>query len=232
MIIYGVNPVIEALRANWPLTELTVASGKRGDGIARVEALAQEKAVPVRQTRDISKLTEGNRAHQGVCARMAREPAVPLPNTSLAVDRWVMLDGIQDPHNFGAALRVCECFGFHHVIYHRGNSCGVTPTAIKVSAGAFFHLTLYVSNLNAACRRLQRDGVHICVLDGAAELSLDDAELPTPYCLVVGSEGRGVRHAIRRLADTACAIPLYGRINSLNVSCALTAALASCRRRG
>jgi 23S rRNA (guanosine2251-2'-O)-methyltransferase len=164
-----------------------------------------------------------------VLAELADDGVKGVPRNGVGADRIVIFDGLQDPHNFGAALRVCECFGWTTVIFHKGNSCGVTPTAIKVSAGAYFHVDLYASNLNSAVRRLKDDGYAIWAFEGDGEAVLGEIEPPQKLALVIGSEGKGVRFAIKRLADTVVSIPLGGAVNSLNVSCALTSALTCMR---
>jgi 23S rRNA (guanosine2251-2'-O)-methyltransferase len=225
---YGINPVTEALRSSQIPLSITVASGKTNPGLQKIRALAREQGVPVREARNLDRLA-GNPGHQGVLAEIADDGVRGIPREGVDSDRVVIFDGIQDPHNFGAALRVCECFGWTTVIFHKGNSCGVTPTAIKVSAGAFFHMDLYASNLNSAVRRLQESGYAIWALEGDGDAELGVIEPPQKLALVIGSEGKGVRFAIKRLADTIVRIPLAGHVNSLNVSCALASALTTLR---
>ena len=97
---------------------------------------------------------------------------------------------------------------------------------IKVSAGAVFHLRLHRCNLNTAMKTLQDQEYEVIVLEGSSDHSIYDLKVPKKFCLVIGSEHRGVRHAIRRSAEHLVKIPMRGKVESLNVSCALTAALA------
>lgn len=225
---YGINPVTEALRSSQPLLSITIAEGKQNPGLQKIRALARDAGIPVKQARNLDRLAN-NRGHQGVVAEIADDGVRGVPREGVGSDRIVIFDGIQDPHNFGAALRVCECFGWTKIIFHKGNSCGVTPTAIKVSAGAYFHVDLYASNLNSAVRRLQESGYTIWAFEGDGEAVLGEIEPPEKLALVIGSEGKGVRFAIKRLADAVVRIPLGGHVNSLNVSCALASALTTLR---
>ena len=131
----------------------------------------------------------------------------------------------------GAALRVCNCFGFDTVIYHQGNSSGLTSAAVKVSTGAAFHLHIYHSNLNTAVRRLKDDGYTLYALEARTDTTIYDCALPDKFALIIGSEAKGVRHAIKRLVDDIVTIPMRGNVDSLNVSCVLSATLSEFSRR-
>lgn len=231
MVFYGVNPVIEALRSSRLPERIVIAAGKDNPRLLIVRRLAGEKGVAVEEHEHLEQLCR-SKEHQGVCAWASGFDRGELSELPPEVDRLVMLDGLQDPHNFGAALRVCETFGCRHVVYHSGNSCGLTAAAIKASAGAAFHLTLYETRLNRAVKRLQEQECRLIVLEAKGDATIFEAELPPRWCLVVGSEGRGVRTAIRRQGDAVVRIPIHGRVNSLNVSCALSAALCEFSRRG
>jgi 23S rRNA (guanosine2251-2'-O)-methyltransferase len=233
MIIYGINAVSEAMHAGVPVRTLYIQDGKDGNTrIAGIAAAARRQAQPI-AIESVPDLKAVCRSpdHQGVAAELESGLDQSLPLDPPPADHLVILDGIQDPHNFGACLRVCEVFGFSHVVYHQGNSSGITSAAIKVSAGAAFHIHLYQSNLTRAVRGLQSRGYLIITLDAQATTSIYVAVLPAKFALVMGSEGDGVRHAIRRLADESWRIPIRGRLDSLNVSCALSATLSDLARR-
>lgn len=231
MIFYGINPLFEALHSAYLPARILVQPGKeKNRRIQKILRLAESRGIPVETTDSLDKRCDSP-AHQGIAAVAGDLPVAPLAEGTVLDSRLIMLDSIQDPHNFGAAMRVCEALGFHDVIYHRGNSSGLTPAAIKVSTGAVFHLRLLVSNLNNAVKRLKRDGYSLCVLEADAETSLYNMNVPDKFCVVVGSEGKGVRHNIVQAADCLMRIPMHGRVNSLNVSCALTAVLSELSRR-
>lgn len=176
-----------------------------------------------RSNHELSTLVNGT-AHQGVVARVkdqrvefkaliaefeAREDGIIL-----------LLDSINDPHNFGAILRAAECFKVDGVIYSRNRGSGVTPTVSKTSAGASEIVKLCeVGNLAESCRRLQKEGFTLVVADvGSQAVSLEKFEFPGRIALVLGSEGDGVQPLIRKYADFLIKIPLFGRLDSLNVS--------------
>ncbi len=231
MFFYGINPVIESLQSLHVPERIYVAEGKANPGINKILKLAAGRDVPIKRVPRVDKLC-GSRDHQGVGAEIADLGVRSLPETGFDSDHIVMFDGLQDPHNFGAALRVCEAFGFRTVIFHKGNSSGVTAAAVKVSAGAVFHLSLYISNLNTAVKKLKREAYAIYCLDGKGPTDVFQLQAGPKFCLVIGSESDGVRFAIQRQADATVRIPMHGRIESLNVSCALSAALAAITARG
>jgi 23S rRNA (guanosine2251-2'-O)-methyltransferase len=232
MIFYGINPVLESLRSPYTPERVYVEQGKgksnpRINGIIK---LARESGIVVETVADLRQLCRSSQ-HQGVAAEISGLGMRPLEEVSILGDQVLMLDSIQDPHNFGAALRVCDALGFPDVIYFKGNSSGVTPAAIKVSTGAVFHLNLFQSNLNRAIKRLKEAGYRIVVLEAEGDASIYDADYSGKLCLVMGSEGAGVRHNILRQADQVMSIPMSGHVTSLNVSCALTAVLSEMARR-
>jgi len=232
LLFYGLNPVREALRSRYRPTEVLIEQDKSNPRLADIAKLAQALAVPVRQVPRLDALCGRGVVHQGVAAHLKyRELCADFNAAAITASRYVMFDGINDPHNFGAALRVAEVFGFHDIIFYKGNSSGITPAAIKVSTGAVFHLNVYVSNLNNAIKRLKDAGVAIIAMDGEAPTSLYTTELPERYCIVVGAEDEGVRFAIKRQADLLLRIPTLGKVSSLNVSCALSATLGECARQ-
>ncbi len=202
-----------------------IVKSKDNSAINSIIQLAEKKNIPVIRQFDINNLCRSDN-HQGVCAHIKTLNENNLFQTEVPTNKFIMFDGIQDPHNFGAALRVCEVFGFNHIIFHKGNSSGLTPTAIKVSAGAAFHLNLYQTNLNSAVKRLKFLNFKICILDNNSEQSIYETTFPEKICFVIGSENKGVRFSIKRQSDIGLKIPLLGKVDSLNVSCALSAVLA------
>ena len=224
MVYYGIHPVTESLKSNHLPRVIYIEQKKKNPGLSLIQKMANSKRIRIEKKQNISALC-GTDKNQGVCAIIDDFRTKRLGDSELTSNRIVMMDGIQDPHNFGAALRVCEVFGFTDIIFHKGNSCGLTAAVVKVSTGAVFHLNLYMSNLNTAMRWLRRYGYEIYVLDADDGERLDSIEIPPKLCLVIGAEYKGVRFSIKRQADKIITIPMSGKIQSLNVSCALTAAL-------
>ncbi len=229
MIFYGINPLLESLHSPFKPQRIYVQQGKENPRINGILKLATELNIPIEYVPNLDRVC-GDRVHQGVAGEFEQFPRYVLRDDTLLNDQVVVFDGIQDPHNFGAAMRVCDAFGFPDIIYHKGNSSGLTPAAIKVSTGAVFHLRLFISNLNNAVKMLQDRGYRICPLEANGTQSIYDADYSGKFCLVIGSEGAGVRNNILRQADTTLTIPMYGKISSLNVSCALSAVLCQIAR--
>jgi len=231
MLIYGINAVMEALHSERvEVRRVLIQEGKDNPRVQAVRRYAERFGVPIETGRDLKRVVRSP-DHQGVGAEVPQLGETPLTDATLADSRVVLFDSLRDPHNFGAALRVCDCFDFRTIVYFKGNSSGVSPAAVKVSAGAAFHVDIYECNLNKAVKRLAEAGFSICALEAEGDCTIYDMPIPDKLCLVIGSEGEGVRHNIRRTADHLVSIPMAGRVNSLNVSCALTAALTEFARR-
>lgn len=132
----------------------------------------------------------------------------------------VILDGVEDPHNFGSILRSCECGGVHGVIIGKNRQVPVNDTVIKVAEGAAEYVKVArVTNVNDAVRRLKERGVWVYALDASGE-DIYESDLSGPTALIVGAEGKGVSRLTRELADGMLSIPMRGKINSLNASVA------------
>lgn len=224
MIFYGINPVLEALRSDRLPARIFISKHKKSPSLAKIRDQAKRRSIPLDELDNLQQVCTSKET-QGVCAELAGGETKRFDLEELSADRLVMLDGLQDPHNFGAALRVCEVFGYRDVIFQKGNSCGVTAAAIKASAGAYFHINLYQAGLNNAVKRLKDSGYTIVACDGTGEAEITSVRLEGKACITVGSEQKGVRFAIKRQADHVVRIPVAGQVNSLNVSCALAVAL-------
>ena len=233
--LYGINPVREALEGTGrqPL-ELVIAGGERSARIGELVDLAQRKKlqVTVRDRRDLERLS-GQAQHQGVLLRLE-----PFKYAELAdlLDVWrdsgrlaffLLLDGITDPHNLGAILRSAEVAGCHGVIQAKDRSCPVTSVVEKTAAGALSYLPLcQVTNLSRTIEELKKNGIWCYGLAGdEGSKDLYAADLTGNLALVVGSEGKGLRPNIRKHCDVLLAIPMRGKVNSLNASVASAIAL-------
>lgn len=132
---------------------------------------------------------------------------------------YVMLDGIEDPHNFGAIIRSAEAGGASGIIIPKNRNCGVTSTVVKVSCGAIEHLDIVeVTNLNQTIEKLKQSGFWIVGTDLQAEKRYDEIVADVPLCLIIGNEGKGVSRLVRENADYNVKIPMAGKTNSLNAS--------------
>lgn len=208
--------------------ELLVASSDEGRGPLRdLMDLATKSRVPVKQV-SAGKLAVAARTEspQGVLARCAPLEEVELDTLTKrrkgVAPLLVAVDGVTDPGNLGALLRAAECAGVTGVVLPRHRSVHITPTVAKAAAGAIEHLPMaVVAGLPSALERLKGAGLWVVGLDGGGDGRIDRLTLATePLVLVFGAEGRGLSSLVRKRCDVVAAIPLRGRLASLNVAAA------------
>lgn len=235
VIVYGVNPVFEALRARRVRTvRLAAASRKTAD----IRRLAQESGIPVIRVLPATlDRIAGGAAHQGVAADVAPPEAVTLEALIGGLRQpalLLVLDGIEDPGNLGAILRSAEAAGADGVIRQTRRAAPLGQIE-KASAGAASHVRIVsVVNIARAVTALRAAGVWAVGLEADGDDLYRDVDLTLPTAVVVGSEGRGLRRLVRERCDRVASIPMLGRVNSLNVSVAAGIALfeAVRQRRG
>ena len=228
-IIYGIRPVVEALRSN--RREVYEVLDVSGSDEVRSEAC--KRGVPLKNTPRgrVDELTRCG-VHQGVAARVNPYPYSGLDEI-LAVESplVLILDGVTDPHNLGAALRVADGVGASGVVIPKDKAVGVTAAAVKASAGASEHIRVArETNLRRSVDRMKKAGLWVYAAE-AGESSYAEADLAGPVGLVLGSEGRGVRRLVREGCDGAVSIPMLGSVESLNVSVAAAVLLYEARRQ-
>jgi 23S rRNA (guanosine2251-2'-O)-methyltransferase len=228
VVVAGRNPVVEALRAG-RVRRLLVSSGAQPDRAlkqlldrAREAGVAAETVPPS----TVERLAPGV-VHQGVVALCEPRAHATLDDLlSRAGVRGeapflLLLDGVEDPHNLGAILRVADGAGAHGVVVPGRGAASLTPTVVKASAGASEHVPVVeVGNLTDAVLHLKRSSVWVGVADAEAAKAYYEEKLTGPLALVMGSEGSGVSRPVAKHADFAVRIPLRGRVASLNVSVA------------
>lgn len=237
MIVYGINPVLEALRAGH-VTALRVGS-RSGSRMRELLTLAQERGLRVQHVEQdvLERLARGG-VHQGVIAEVedaSRDYGVEeLVRTAAGVPLLVVLDGIEDPHNLGAILRTADAAGADGVVMQTRRSAALGGAAAKASAGAVAHVRIaHVVNIARALEELKVAGVWTIGLAGDASQSYDAVDLTVPSAIVVGAEGSGLRRLVRERCDLLAAIPMRGHVESLNVSVAAGIALfEAVRQRG
>ena len=238
--IEGRQAVRELLLAQRRRTrEIWISAELEGsDGVEDIEGLARANRVPVSYVaRKRLEATARSEAPQGVLAF-----AAPIPEADFAgvvrrrpghVPFIVAVDGVTDPGNLGAILRSCEGAGVDAVVLPRHRAVHVTPTVAKAAAGAVEHVPIaVVPGLPAALARLREAGVWIVGLDDAADRDLFElGDLAAePVCVVLGAEGAGLSRLVRERCDMIVAIPMLGRVGSLNVSAAAALAAYEIRR--
>ena len=222
--IYGINPVVEALRAG-RVRAIRVAT--RGDKrVEEIFALARQAGVRVERV-DAEVLERAARGgvHQGVIAELeprrdysvAEIVAAAAPEPPLIV----VLDGIEDPHNIGAVLRAVDAAGAHGVVRQARHAAPLDGVAMKASAGAAATVRIAtVVNIARAVEELKEAGVWTVGLAGDAPEPYDGVDLTVPTALVLGAEGTGLRRLVRERCDRLASIPMRGSVGSLNVSVA------------
>jgi 23S rRNA (guanosine2251-2'-O)-methyltransferase len=227
-IIYGINPVKEALRSGRRAFELFAAGGGSDRRLEKILALASEKGVPVRQRGkgDLARLC-GTDHHQGVALRVEPFPYAELGDL---IDRWrssgelgllLVLDGIQDPHNLGALIRTAACAGAQGIIIPKDRAAGVTPAVEKAAAGATETIPVVrVANIAQTLDALKGEGFWVFGAAGDASVTLYDQDYTGHVALIIGGEGEGIRPLVRKKCDVLTAIPLQGGVSSLNASVA------------
>lgn len=226
-VIYGRNAVLEALKGGQVLDKLFVQSGEREGSITLIIAKAKEAGIPVLyvQKEKLDSLSRSG-AHQGVVAMVAGVTYQTVEEIlASAAEKGeapfvVIADGVEDPHNLGAIIRSAEGAGAHGLIIAKRHSSPVTPTVIKASAGAAAHLPIAkVTNLATTIDELKEAGLWIYGAE-AGGTSLYESDPTGAAAFVVGSEGKGISRLIKDKCDFILSIPMYGQVNSFNVSCA------------
>jgi len=234
VIVYGVHPVLEALRTG-RVARLKI--GARADArLEQVLALASRRGVPVvRVEADVLDRDSRGGVHQGVVAEVAPAPeytVADLVRRADAAPLLVVLDGIEDPHNVGAILRSADAAGAHGVIRQTRRAATLDTAAAKASAGAIAHVPVAsVVNVARALAELKALGVWTVGLAADAPQAYDAVDLTLPTAIVVGSEGTGLRRLVRERCDVLAAIPMAGHVGSLNVSVAAGVVLFEARRQ-
>jgi 23S rRNA (guanosine2251-2'-O)-methyltransferase len=230
MQIYGINPVLEALRAR-RVTAIRVAS-RADERVTAVVRLAGEQGIPVRRVsiEELDGLTGGaSHRHQGVVADVERKKIVSVEDLVIGAQGApliVVLDSIEDPHNVGAILRTVDAAAADGVVRQSRHAAALGGAAAKASAGAVAHVAIAeVVNIARALERLKEAGVWTVGLVGDAPKRYDEVDLTLPTAFVVGAEGTGLRRLVRERCDWLVSIPMQGHVQSLNVSVAAGIAL-------
>jgi 23S rRNA (guanosine2251-2'-O)-methyltransferase len=227
--IYGIRPVVEALRSGRRMVfEVLDAVGDED-----VRKTASERGVAVNKVprERADELARGG-VHQGVVARVEPYPYSGLEEILSSAEPLVLvLDGVTDPRNLGAVLRAADGAGANGVVIPKDRAVGVTAAAVKASAGASEHVRVArETNLRRAIERMKEAGLWVYAAE-AGGTPYTDLDLAGPVALVLGSEGRGVRRLVREACDAEVSIPMLGAVDSLNVSVASAVLLYEARRR-
>lgn len=226
MIIEGKNAVLEALKNNVTINKLSVQNNLSDNMSNQIIKMAKDKGIRIDFVAKSVLDKKTKNKHQGfVCDTTDYSYCEVEDILALASNKGedafiVILDGIEDPHNFGAIIRTCECAGVHGIIIPEHRACAVNDTVVKTSAGATANMLIArVGNINSTIEILKKQGVWVyCLETGGKEMT--SANLKGSIAVVVGSEGKGVSRLTKELCDDTVTIKLKGKVNSLNASVA------------
>ena len=219
--IIGINPVIEVLKSDKNIEKIEIYKGIKKDTVKEILNLASRRNIKIFYT---DRRTENS---QGVVALVSEFDyylelsefleKILVKDKSLIV----ILDQIQEPRNFGAIIRSAECFGADGIIIQDRNNVKVTETVVKSSAGAIEHIDVVkVTNISDTIDKFKKYGYKVYGAEADGESYYYEEDYPEKACLVLGSEGNGMRKKVREHCDKIVKIHLKGHINSLNVSVA------------
>lgn len=231
-IIYGRNPVKEALRSDRVLEVYTNSAFHDEETIK----LIKNKGIAIKIISNEELSIKSNRGvHQGIVAHIKRFEYSSLQNIIGKCKKKtkpviVILDGIEDPHNFGAIIRSSEVFGVDAVIISKHNQVPLTASVAKSSAGAINYVPIVlVTNISQTIAELKKEGFWVVSSDGEAKTNYYDIKYDFPVVLIIGSEGKGVSKLVKQNSDYLVKIPMLGHINSLNASVAAGILLSKIR---
>ncbi len=225
--IFGLRAVIEAIKAGKDIDKVLIKKDISGDLVAELFQVIKEYGVVSQRVpvECINRITQKN--HQGVVAFLSPvayhnlDDLIPSLFEAGKLPFVVALDGITDVRNFGAIARTCECSGVDAIIIPEKNSVSVNADAVKTSAGALLHIPVVrVKNLNKAIKQLKESGLMIVGATEKGSKNYTTFDYTVPTAIVMGAEDTGISNENLRECDYLAAIPMFGQINSLNVSVA------------
>lgn len=236
--VVGRNAVRELLKSERGIEKIYVKKGGSHEGsITVLVAEAIERGIPVVEIegQKLDAISQGT-SHQGIVAIASLKEYSTIDDMlALAEERGekpliVIADSIEDPHNLGALIRCAECAGAHGVVIPKRRAVGITPTVYKSSAGAIEHMLIAkVSNIATTIEQLKKKGVWVFTSE-AEGTPYYETDFDCACAIVLGSEGNGVSRIVKENSDFIVSIPMYGKVNSLNVSTAASVILCHAAR--
>ena len=224
--IYGINPVMEALRAGRKIKKIFLSSSRRYKAVQIIQE-AERSNIPLTISAPAFFDRKFSKGHQGIAAKVypkvswSLQELLEIPLKKNEAGLFLVLDCIEDARNFGALLRVADAAGIHGVVVQSHRSVTINPLVSKVSAGPVEYVPVsVVPNIKHAIYEMKERGITIIGTDVNAEQTVWDSDFKEPLALIIGSEGKGLRKTVSTLCDVLLCIPMKGRINSLNVSVA------------
>lgn len=226
MIISGKNSVYEALNSDKTVNRVLIADNQNNEFSKKIIDLCKHKKIRF-DFADKLRLDKIANHHQGYVAEITDykycEVEDILANKGEEGHFIVILDGVQDPHNFGSIIRVCECAKVDGIIIEDRRSCSINETVYKTSCGAVSYVKIArVKNINDEIRKLKKQNIWVFGAEAGGQ-DLYNIDLKGDICVVMGSEGFGVSQLTKKLCDGIISLPMFGKVNSLNVSTATSA---------
>jgi 23S rRNA (guanosine2251-2'-O)-methyltransferase len=226
--IAGRNPVMEALKAGRPINKIYIAKNSRPGSFIEITKLAKSQGIIIQEVEPgkLDTLVPGVR-HQGIVAMAAAKEYVELDEllADIAAKQetplLVLLDELEDPHNFGAILRTCDAVGAHGVLIPKRRGVSLTSTVARTSAGAVEYMPVArIGNIGQTLEKLKKLGYWVVGADMDGERFYYESDLKGPLVVVLGNEGAGISRLVKEHCDFLVQIPMRGQVNSLNVSVA------------
>jgi 23S rRNA (guanosine2251-2'-O)-methyltransferase len=231
--VFGRNAVHELLTDGRDVEKIYIQRGDREGSINQLIGLAAERKIPIVELdkQKLDRMCAGAR-HQGIVAMASLQNYSTVDEILAYAEEKgeapfiVLLDGVEDPHNLGAIIRSAECMGAHGIIIPKRRAVGLTATVAKSSAGALMHMRVAkVTNLAQTIDELKEKGLWFYAADMDGE-SIYKTDLKGAIGIVLGSEGDGISRLVKEKCDFVVSIPMYGSVNSMNVSCAAAVILS------
>ncbi len=226
-IIYGIHPVQEALKSpHFRIEKILIGTQTPPPPLQSIRDLANKRNIPVTLTtrESLERMTKGG-VHQNVVGLVEERPYADVGKIlshwkkERAKALFLILDGIQDPQNFGSLIRTASGCGVHGMIIPKDRSVGITPAVIKASAGAAVHLPIArVVNIATTIEALKKEGVWVYGASGEAKDLVYQLDLDTDLAVVIGAEGKGIRPLVKKKCDRLFSIPMRGPLSSFNAS--------------
>ena len=224
--IYGIRAVIEAINSSKDIDKVFIQTGLKGKLIGQLESLIRKNKINFSYvpTQKLDRLSKKN--HQGVIAKIAPIKFYTIDSFSEVIEKSnnpfvLILDQINDVRNFGAIIRTAEISGVDGIIIQNSSSAPVNSDTIKTSAGAIFNIPICkVNHIKDAIYHLQSMNISIISASEKSEKNIYDVDLKVPLAIIMGSEQKGINKSVINLSNESVKLPMYGKIESLNVSVA------------
>lgn len=232
--ILGRNAVKEALRSDRQIQRILVSEDAVHKGLQEIIGLAKSRGIEVRKVPS-KKLNDYGEHTQGVVAFVAKATFYDLSDVLAGTDGnslFILLDGVEDPHNMGAIIRTAECVGATAVLFPKRHSAPINSTVAKTSAGAIEYVKLVeIGNVAQTVKTLKKCGFWIYGAHMDGEATMYEADMTVPTVIVIGNEGKGISRIVKESCDQLVKIPMKGQLNSLNASVAAAVLLYEALRQ-